>query len=63
MSRKPEKTATFSSSPWCKFRVSCIMISWEQKCKKMRWLVEHEICPCSYIEHNDIRIDVYVEYL
>jgi hypothetical protein len=23
------------------------MISWERKCKQMRWLVEHEICPCS----------------
>ena len=46
MSRKPEKTAIFSSSPWCKFRVSCIMIGWERKCKQMRWLVEHQICPC-----------------
>jgi hypothetical protein len=46
MSRKPEKTAIFSSSPWCKFLVSCIVISWERKCKQMRWLVEHEICPC-----------------
>ena len=26
MSRKPEKTAIFSSSPWCKFLVSCIVI-------------------------------------
>jgi hypothetical protein len=46
MSRKPEKTAIFSSSSWCKFLVSCIMISWERKCKQMRWLVEHKICPC-----------------
>ena len=22
------------------------MISWERKCKQMRWLVEHKICPC-----------------
>jgi hypothetical protein len=55
MSRKPEKTAIYSSSPWCKFLVSCILISWERKCKQMRWLVEHEIClvyvsneACSY---------------
>jgi hypothetical protein len=39
MSQKPEKTAIFSILPWCKFHVSCIMISRERNVNKCAdWL-------------------------